>query len=702
MKKLALSALLTGAALAWTVPLEASADSTCYPSWKVASREFSCAGRAALSPGNDTRINLFLLQRETTRQSMAGLAYPALGYDSWDFGRTFVDWGQIAAAYIPPVPEGEESYDGYSGSRCDSFDLATPGFLAAMAANRKLSAGEREGLAKFREGIGHDCADGPSNNNPATGSSSEVFEMLSSGPGKDYAAYLGGASAFYAGQWDDARSAFSGLTASSDPWLAETSSYMLARVDLNAAIVRAFDEWGSFEGTKAVDQAAASRAREALGAYLKAYPKGLYAGSATGLLRRAYWLSGDRTALSSEYARLLLAPGAGPEATIDLIQEIDNKLLMQDGAVNGPLLLAASDLLRMRGDEYSTLPALTHAELAAQKPAFAGQEDLYDFLLASHAYYVSGDMKAVLQLIPDAARAKDQSPLSFSRQVLRGQALAAMKDRNEGGFWQELLGGATGLWQRPLAELGLAMNWERSGKLAQVFAAASPVTDPTLRRILIDHSAGPELLRRQAADRAVPADERKAALNALLYKQLSRGFYRGFHGDLAMAKEWPAPVADPDSYVPGYAPAPDQFVSGPVSDGFACPELRATAMTLAANPRDAGARLCLGDFWRLNGFDLFGAYDAAPEKDELGGFAADFPGVPIARGTFYPAIIADPKAGADNRAYALYRAIRCYAPGGNNSCGGTDYPVEQRRAWFQQLKREYPRSRWASELKFYW
>ena len=59
-------------------------------------------------------------------------------------------------------------------------------------------------------------------------------------------------------------------------------------------------------------------------------------------------------------------------------------------------------------------------------------------------------------------------------------------------------------------------------------------------------------------------------------------------------------------------------------------------------------------------------------------------------------------ATADQRALALNRAIRCYGPSGYNSCGGVEVPVEQRRAWFQRLKRDYPNSRWAQSLRYYW
>ena len=51
----------------------------------------------------------------------------------------------------------------------------------------------------------------------------------------------------------------------------------------------------------------------------------------------------------------------------------------------------------------------------------------------------------------------------------------------------------------------------------------------------------------------------------------------------------------------------------------ACAE---TAATLARNPRDVKARLCLGEFYRLNGFDDFEQLDTAPKPDELGGALA--------------------------------------------------------------------------------
>ena len=65
-------------------------------------------------------------------------------------------------------------------------------------------------------------------------------------------------------------------------------------------------------------------------------------------------------------------------------------------------------------------------------------------------------------------------------------------------------------------------------------------------------------------------------------------------------------------------------------------------------------------------------------------------------------MIANPKAAKEEKAYALYRAINCYAPSGNNSCGSQEIPLSQRKGWFNTLKRQYGTSQWAKQLKYYW
>ena len=72
------------------------------------------------------------------------------------------------------------------------------------------------------------------------------------------------------------------------------------------------------------------------------------------------------------------------------------------------------------------------------------------------------------------------------------------------------------------------------------------------------------------------------------------------------------------------------------------------------------------------------------------------------RHDFYTAIIADPAAARADKAYAYYRAIRCYAPTGANSCGGKDVDLDVREAWFRRLKNQYADTSWAKGLRYYW
>jgi hypothetical protein len=348
----------------------------------------------------------------------------------------------------------------------------------------------------------------------------------------------------------------------------------------------------------------------------------------------------------------------------------------------------------MRDQNFDDGPpklALAGADLDAQAPKFAGQAELFGYLQATHAYYSANDYRRVLQLLPDNAKQPAYSNLAFSRQVLRGMALAGLKDRNEAGFWQDLLGGAKGPWQRPLAELGLAMNWERTGKLASVFVTGSPVTNAEIRARLIDRSAAPPLLRTIVGNKSNSGEERDQALYTLLANELVMGQYTPFGSDV---KQLPADSKKQAGI----------FTTGKVSDGgYACAPLAVTVAALAKDPGDIPGRLCLGDFFRIQGLDyLHGRYETVPSKDELGGFAIGFPGKRNFRDEFYAAIIADPKAGPSDKAYALYRAVMCYAPSANNDCGGADVPKGQRKVWFDRLKRDYPQSVWAKKLRYYW
>lgn len=94
--------------------------------------------------------------------------------------------------------------------------------------------------------------------------------------------------------------------------------------------------------------------------------------------------------------------------------------------------------------------------------------------------------------------------------------------------------------------------------------------------------------------------------------------------------------------------------------------------------------------------------DSQPEANELGGTPSGFKGEVYSRLDGYRQVMDNAKAPREDKAYALFRAINCFAPAGYNTCGQQDIPQAERKQWFRTLKSTYADSSWAKELKYYW
>jgi hypothetical protein len=684
----------------------ASGDYFASPTWSLEKAEYDPAGSSAfLSPANDSRVNMLLLLAD---RRPAGLELQPAAKGA---PLVLFPWDTLMARITPSVDEQAASAVAADYGRCQTNVSGTEEFTAAVNAAKRLPADEKASLIAARQGLTECSSPDARKAAPVTSPASDA--------GRAFAAYLAGTRAFYAGDFPTAQAAFAGLQGAGDAWLRETALYMVARTALNGAQATIFDEYGSILPPEKRDQRAVAAAGAAFEAYLKAYPRGRYAGSAQGLMRRVYWLAGDHARLSAAYDRIITADSAGSTAAGDaaLVQEIDYKLFDSDPdnapaaapGVTGSVLLAVDDIKRMRnGGDPECCKPISAEEIEAQHASFGANTALFDYVRAAQAFFVRHDAAAVLRLLPDGPRHRRFTTLEFSRQMLRGLALDALKDANARQFWIGLLPGATGPYQREAVELAIATHDERNGALDRVFAPGSPVTNPILREVLLTYTAGPDLLRKQAQDKSVPQRERDVALYLLLAKGVQRGFYADFLRDVRLVPSG-APNDSSMSLNDGSADMaeyvtvpPTGLFARPLKLGdFGCPSLTTTVQVLAANPRANTPRICLAEFFRTNGFDHF-AYDGPLEGKGLAGTQPLFPGAPYSRQTVYQAVIADPAASDNERAYALYRAVRCYAPSGNNDCGGKDVDVSQRRAWFRQLKTAYPKSHWATSSDLYW
>jgi hypothetical protein len=712
LRSLALAALACAVPFAAS-PLGASSDSTCYPEWKLRHTDMDgCSSTALLSPGNDTRVNLLMLLFD--RHGSVGVSH-VLNYDSWYDGQRRGQAQPFGWAYFagtlgssPKIEAaGEGGDEGPSGTRCMSNEAGARAFITAVGAAKGLSGEERATLTSARSALRPQCT----SEETSRATVEAAVQGVASRAGKAFASYLIGAAAFYDGDFAGAQGAFALAAKAKDKWLAGAATYMLARSALNRATQSAFDDYGSLSKAGG-NRSALAEAEAGLQGYLKAEPSGSYAASARGLLRRVYWLGQDRHKLTNSYVAAFAEknPATRNISLVDLVQEMDIKLLaeLKPADVTDPELLTVILLRDMRyfddgPDNSARSKPISKAEIESYRSRFAGREDLYSYVLAAHAYYVTDSPAEVLQLIPEDPAATGY--LAFSRQLLRAAALDASGQPGARAALIATLNAARHPFQRGSAELALAMHFERSKALDLVFADGSPIQDAEIRERLLRYSAGPNQLRARATDAKAAKMERDVALYALLYKQLLRGDYSGFVRDSALVPANAKRIGADDYQTPRYTDLALFNWAG--QRDFACPSLRSVATSLSANPSDARSLICLGEFVRTNGLDpdYYGVtmhLDQSPAKDELGGAPSLFPGKRFSRLQAYKAIIANPAAGEENHAYALHRAVRCYAPAGYNGCDDSEQPLSVRKAWFQQLKREFPNSPWSKKLAVYW
>jgi hypothetical protein len=708
MRHLIFAGLTIAASLAFTSPANASSDSTCYPEWKVKQTIMNgCSSMALLSPGNDTRVNLLMLLYD--RHGDVGVSN-ATSYDAMDRrgdAQPF-SYGTFSSVIGQKPAEGDGDPSGF-GTRCVSNDSGQRDFETAVAAAKGLSEVDRNQLLLARKALQPGCVEG-SDMRAAIASAVDGVESQN---GKAFADYLRGAAAFYDGDFVTARGFFAGLAKAPAAWPKEAASYMLGRVELNMAMASAFDEYGAM-AENSDNKAQFTAAERAFRAYISAYPKGRYAVSAQGLLRKVYWLAKDDNKLLAEYVAAFKRKNMdGSNVSLaDLVQEMDVKLgdRLDLAKVSDPSVLAMLLLQEMRHgdgpDSVENQKPLSRAGIEALRSRFAGQEGLYNYLLAAHALYVAKDADAVLKILP--ANISGEGYLAYSQRALRALALDMKADPGARAALSAVLQEGQKPFQRGAMELALAMHDERNGGLEKVFAVGSPVKDAEVREILLRYSAGPKLLRSQAGAKGIDKRERDVALYTLLYKQMTRGGYKDFLADQALIPAGTKPRAADDYDAPPFTNI-GIFKWAGVKDGYACPSLATLATALAGAPKDAPSLLCLGEFVRLNGLDsgagwpdIGSSFDIQPPKDQLGGAPSQFSGKAFSRQEAYKAIIATPTADANSKAYALFRAVNCYAPSGYNSCGGTNVDKNQRKAWFNQLKKSYPASPWATKLKYYW
>lgn len=673
-----------------------------------------------LSTSNDSRDNLIRLLAEHNSIPLPLQPIPAdlARNRKFYFGSHLDDWfvKQSDEQTEPPAPAPSpvneplktlglaDQLARYSDADIDSLEdrfvsmtsESDANFFRALLAESNLSTEQQQGLAKEK-------IDPTSNNN------GDNLTFPDGTVAQQFNQYLQAARFFYGGQYDKAEQLWTSLKDSAQPWLAETSSYMLMRNALNKSSQNAEGEYGYFDVEK-IDRKAASEAMKWAGRYLQLWPEGQYAASTRGLLRRINWYLQDWDELARLYEQSLTMTKDANVLTA-LVREADSKLLSKDltwdtdyflNAPEAPLLTFVQTLRLMRNAECDPRrPCANNDYLAQIKPVFEKSNTLaYWEYLELEKHFLKEEYSAILAEIKPETMLPLHDILAFSRQVLYGEALMKLKQwDNAQQHWSKLLRASQDPEQQQFLQTELAATLVLSDKTEAIFAHDSLVTSLRYRSAVLKSSASTNLLRRQVTD-GPNDEERTIALHSLLMRDLINAHYADWLADKKLVSHISRPVID-EHFSDVNLSVFDW--SGEESEkGYFCRPLDETVTALRKNKSDGHALNCLGEFIRTTNAEINLWQDSGGDGPLTAVVTDGNTPTQPSRQDYYQTVMTDPKSEQEDKSYALYRAVMCYSPSGSNDCGGLEVEKLKRKGWFTQLQTQYPGSRWAQELQYYW
>ncbi|MEG1121997.1 MAG: hypothetical protein RSD20_09815 [Citrobacter sp.] len=674
-------------------------------------------GIPVLSPENDSRDNLLRLLSQEKSFALPVQSLPADLTRSRDYYFAYhPQWDEItppAAATVEQraddtlarqmaelqIAAGEITTDDaeHENRHVSNNTASVSQFFAALLTDTTLTVEQRQALSRARLGL-------------LSGATAEqIVSSLATIPAdssaQQYKTYLIAAARFYEGDYANAQQNFTQLATSDRPWLAETAQYMLMRTALNKSSQNSVGEYGDFDSAK-INRQDASQAQTQAQAYLQRFPQGLYADSARGMLRRINWYLQAWPPLAGLYEQAFQQTTDAQQLRKTVI-EYDNVFGMQfleQSAVetfpDAPLI-SYIELLRALRLNNDNKPTLTQAQLDANKAVFekGGKLPLWRDLQLN-LWMATGNYAAIVQAVTPAQKLPAHDILAFGEQVLYGEALMGQQQWPAARtFWQQLLKLSQDPEQQQYVQAKLAATLVYSGDVAAIFAPDSAVTNLRFRSQVLKAQATPELLRQQATQ-GPNNEERTIALHTLLVRDLTENRFTDWLNDRKLASTITPPVIS-ESFADVNLSTFD-WNGDAAQAGYTCRSLDETVTVLSKKADDAHALNCLGEFFRTSQTHVDLWTDSAGNDVLESAISRKEPFGQFDRQSYYQQVIASPKAEVEDKSFALYRAIMCYAPSGSNECGGEEVDKSQRKSWYTQLKSQYPGSPWAQKLKYYW
>ncbi|WP_213131874.1 hypothetical protein [Citrobacter sp. FP75] len=674
-------------------------------------------GIPVLSPENDSRDNLLRLLSQEKSFDLPVQSLPADLTRSRDYYFAYhPQWDEItppAAATVEQrtddtlarqmtelqIAAGEINADDaeHENRHVSNNSDSVSQFFAALLADTTLTVEQRQALARARLGLLSGAT--------AEQIASSLATIPADSSAQQYKTYLIAAARFYEGDYANAQQDFTQLATSDRPWLAETAQYMLMRTALNKSSQNSVGEYGDFDSAK-INRQDASQAQTQAHAYLQRYPQGLYADSARGMLRRINWYLQAWTPLAGLYEQTF-QQATDAQQLRETVTEYDNVFGIQfyeqsvvEAFPDAPLI-SYIELLRALRLNNDNKPTLTQAQLDASKAVFEkdGKLPLWRDLQLN-LWMATGNYAAIVQAVTPAQKLPAHDILAFSEQVLYGEALMGQQQWPAArAFWQQLLKLSQAPEQQQYVQAKLAATLAYSGDVAAIFAPDSAVTNLRFRSQVLKAQATPELLRQQAVH-GPNNEERTIALHTLLVRDLTENRFGDWLNDRKLASAITPPIIG-DAFADVNLSTFD-WNGDAAQTGYTCRSLNETVTVLSKKADDAHALNCLGEFFRTTQTHVDLWADSAGNDVLEAAISRKKPFGQFDRQSYYQQVITSPTAEVEDKSFALYRAIMCYAPSGSNECGGEEVDKSQRKAWYTQLKTQYPGSPWAQKLKYYW
>lgn len=701
-KKILRSALFTSFipfGIFFSAHSHAGMDVYCEPSTEIQTTAYTaCNELPALTPANDNQTNMLLLLSDlgiakfNIQEEKSTLWTTSYSKVPFEVSSLLVNSHNKLPNARKPLKAPDLSYN----EHCNSLQNGAHAFIQQVKTDTKLSRSEKDMLIHEREKI-NNCEN--------------TLALLSVNPNwsaaaRQYVSYLNATISFYNTHFSTATKIYSVLTNVDQAWLKETSQYMLIRSTLNEAYQSGVGEYGDLVHDK-LNQNLLTTFFNNITQYFKLYPQGQYAASARGLLRRGFWLSGKHDLLINEYVWQINHPTSSvynlelPNLPYELDRHVFQSNRLNVKNLKDPFFLSIYDLMHMRKKETADDVVISWAELNAQKNYFKDSPELFQYLQANHLFYVQNKAQEALKYLPQRAPSSINSYLQLSQLLLKGRILEA-SGRNQATqkYWENLLSISKTAEQRGLAELMLYRYYAQQQNTAQFIGSSAKIKQAYLQQQYLVDAANEQSLMSVVKNNVATQDQKNVALYTLLNKSLA---YQNFDLFNQAYRELPSNAAQFNTE----QNTAEKFRNQPsfanflwkgasVSNSIKCPDLATLTQQLQVNPKDLSLNLCLGEYARSSQAYTILNLNYLPDHS-----LQSFKGTYFARGDVYKNII---KTGTKSEltAYALYRAIQCYAPSGNNECQDKDVNKSVRKQWFDQIKRDYPETSWAKSLKYYW